>query len=390
MKRPTPSAVLIAGLLAMMLLACNRSGAPSTTRTVFFRGEAVATVVEQTPGPRLITRVTRLNDNVITLTATLDADGFALAAVSDRPGRRHIELKAGSIFDDLGHRVAVPGRVLLLDLVHRVRATRKQTATLLDLASAESIPVTVERKGPQIVVVDVNGRVVVRADPEGLRLGPGAFAEGDAAPSLPLSLVEIEVPGLRSVAGKMLGGPALAVQLPTTTTTPAHLAAGIFFESDDPAVKALVACTGLPLPDAVAVAEKVHKLVDAAKVDEPPSARGMLAWGGDCDGAAALVTAALRSCGHPARAVVGFKLLAAGTAKARLVPHALAEVYSDGLWSKVDPTVPAIGPLNDTFLPIAEGLGGALTMGRVLGVLDAADLVSLPPAVSVAVPDGPR
>ena len=72
------------------------------------------------------------------------------------------------------------------------------------------------------------------------------------------------------------------------------------------------------------------------------------------------------------------------------MPHALAEVYSDGLWSKVDPTVPAIGPLNDTFLPIAEGLGGALTMGRVLGVLDAADLVSLPPAVSVAVPDGPR
>ena len=77
MKRPTPSAVLIAGLLAMMLLACNRSGAPSTTRTVFFRGEAVATVVEQTPGPRLITRVTRLNDNVITRSSHAQTDSHA-------------------------------------------------------------------------------------------------------------------------------------------------------------------------------------------------------------------------------------------------------------------------------------------------------------------------
>jgi hypothetical protein len=43
---------------------------------------------------------------------------------------------------------------------------------------------------------------------------------------------------------------------------------------------------------------------------------------------------------------------------------------------KVDATMPALGTLEDTFLPVAEGLGGALSLGRVLGVVDGGDVVA--------------
>ncbi|MDP2344641.1 MAG: transglutaminase domain-containing protein [Deltaproteobacteria bacterium] len=364
-------------LIALVFVGCERSNT-QTTRTVFFRGEPVATVVETTASAREIKRVTRLNDETITLTASLDVDGFAIAATSDRPGVRHMELKDGAVVDAFGHRIPVAGRVLLVELVHRVRATGKNAATLVDLSSAEILAVTVERRGPEVVVTDAAGRVVVRALPEGSRVGPGVFAEGDTAPLLPAAPVEIELPGRRSVKGAVLAGAADHVKKPTTTTTAADLAAAIFLESDDPRVKSFAACLGSPLPDALAIAERVRPLVDAKKRDQPPSALGMLAAGGDCDGAAALVVAALRSCGHPARALVGYKLTAVGSADARLVPHAVAEVYSDGLWTKVDATVPAIGSLDDVFLPVAEGLGGSLTMGRVLGVIGASDVLTAP------------
>ncbi len=362
---------LLGALLLPLLGACDGANIQST-RTIFFRGEPVASVVESTPTPREVKRVTRLNDDVITLTASLDADGFAIAAVSDRPGARHIELRAGAIVDDVGHRLPVAGRVLLVELVHRVRTTSRSAATLVDLTSAETLAVTVERRGPEVVVVDQAGHVVVRALPQGLRVGPGVFAEGDAAPLLPSAPTEIAVPGTSTLKGKALAGAAKQVPPPTTATRPDQSAPGIFFESDDAGVKGLISC-GSGLADAVGIAERVHALVDATKVDEPPSARGMLKHGGDCDGAAALVTAALRSCGHPARALVGYKLVAPGTAEARLVPHAVAEVYSDGVWTKVDATVPVIGSLDDVFLPVAEGLGGTLTMGRVLGVAGAGE-----------------
>jgi transglutaminase-like putative cysteine protease len=128
----------------------------------------------------------------------------------------------------------------------------------------------------------------------------------------------------------------------------------------------------------------VHRLVDADKADEPPSALAMLRHGGDCDGAAALVTATLRACGLPARPVVGYRLVDAGGARARLVPHALAEVYSTSGWMRVDATMPALGILDDVFVPVGEGLGGALSMGRLLGVLDGGDLVA-----DVAAPNEP-
>ena len=374
-------------LLALLLLvsACDLP-LRQTTRTLFFRGEAIATVVESSPRHRHVKRVMQLDDDVITLTARLDDDGFALGATSDRPGKRRMQLIGDLIVDDAGHQLRIKPPLLLVDLVHHVRATAPRRATLVDLSSAEHLEVMVERRGPDVVVTDQAGRVVVRAQPEGRRTGPGAFAEGDASPALPTSSVEIAVPGMRSVKGKALGGIAAHVPRPGSFR-PEHVLPGIFFESDDDAVKAFAVCSPARLQDALHVAERVHPLVDARQRAVPPSARSMLATGGDCDGAAALVVAALRSCGYPARAVVGYKLTAAGTSAARLVPHAVAEVEIDGSWTKVDAPVPAIGSLDDVFLPLAEGLGGALTMGRVLGVIDAADVVA---AAASPAPAGPR
>ena len=122
----------------------------------------------------------------------------------------------------------------------------------------------------------------------------------------------------------------------------------------------------------------------------------MLQAGGDCDGAAALVVASLRACDHPARAVVGYRLIEAATESARLVPHAVAELYRKpgsaedaGVWWRIDATVPALGDLDDVFLPVAEGLGGALSMGRVLGILEPGDVVitGTPAGVAVAAPE---
>jgi hypothetical protein len=88
-------------------------------------------------------------------------------------------------------------------------------ATLVDLSSAEALPVSISRRGPEIVVVDASGAVVVRALPEGQRTGPGAFVEGDAA-NAGSDPVVIAVPGVRSVAGTRLGGEASKVPLPST------------------------------------------------------------------------------------------------------------------------------------------------------------------------------
>jgi hypothetical protein len=65
------------------------------------------------------------------------------------------------------------------------------------------------------------------------------------------------------------------------------------------------------------------------------------------------------------------------------VPHAVAEVYrraqagGSGRWWRLDPTVPSLTDHDDRFVPIATGPGGALSMGRVLGLVDERDLIAL-------------
>jgi transglutaminase-like putative cysteine protease len=281
--------------------------------------------------------------------------------------------------------------VVLLELLHRVRAAGPLQAQLVDLASAETMPVRVERRGPEIVVLDEGGFVVARALPEGDRVGPGAFAEGDAPPSLASPPIELPVPGRVTVRGLSLPRAARWVAPPDNAPSGAEdRAPAPFLESDAGAVVdfARPLCHADVAETSRRVLEAVHPRVDAQTTNEPPSALAMLAHGGDCDGAAALVVALLRACGWSARPVVGYRLVDSGRPLARLVPHALAEVYTSTGWMRVDATVPAMGALDDVFIPIATGLGGALTMGRVLGVLDANDLVARS-APAKAPPPGP-
>ena len=333
-------------------------------------------------------RETSFDGDTIVLDATLDDDGFAtVATVTRRRGARIVRalrLADGKIapVDDPSpsHALALPpGPVVLLELVHRLRIARASDAVVVDLGAGETLPVHVERRGPEFVVFDARGAVVVRAQPEGDRTGPGAFAEGDAPPSLPTPPVELAVPGTATLRG--LGLPRAAKIVPLPSTAPPDASSSrptLFVESDAADVVAFAGarCGGEPLEVARRIAEAVHPLVDAAKADEPPSAVGMLRHGGDCDGAAALTAAAMRVCGVPARPVVGYRLVEGGSARARLVPHALSEVYTSSGWMRVDATMPALGVLDDVFVPVSAGLGGALSMGRVLGVLDGGDLVA--------------
>ncbi len=388
--------VVCAGAGAFLAVAFTERGASShSKRTVYFRGERIAVVDERVRaiggGHSFVTRRTSLDalDQQTTLEAELDAQGFAISASHTRPGERSVVLSDGGVVVDgvaRGPVSAATGPVVLLELAHRLRITDKTDAVLVELSSMESQAVTIERRGPQWAIVDSKGGVVVRAAPEGARVGPGAFAEGDTPPELPAVAVEVPVPQLSSVRGARIRGDTLSASCrgcdgEGRIKDGAYLAAEAFIESDDGDVAAFARpiCQPDALSTARLVGEAVAPLVDASAKARAPSARRMLDAGGDCDGAAALAVAALRACGVPARAVVGYRLLDPGTPKARLVPHAIAEVYragpGPGRWWRLDPTVRQLSDVDDRFVAVAEGLGGALSMGRVLGVIDAGDVI---------------
>ncbi len=393
--------VVIVAASAAGLLAFRRDSAgvnAGIRRQVFFRGEVVATV-DEAVGPSAVRkaservrRTARLeSQGSTTLTADLDSDGLTVAADYVRSGERSVSLRPdGVVVVDGREFGAVAGPVVLLELLHRVRLTKAREVTLLELSSFESRRVTLRRQGPAIVAV-VDGEVLVRALPEGLRTGPGAFAEGDDAPELPGAVVNVALEGVTSVAGARLGGPARTMAPPNRPDRDADRRPGPFIESDADAVTAFARplCRQNALETARLVGEAVKSRVDPGATAVAPSALRMLAAGGDCDGAAALATAALRACGYPARALVGYRLVDSGTQTARLVPHALTEVYvpgndegtAPGRWWRLDATVPTLTDTDTRFLPVAEGLGGSLTMGRLLGVVDASDVILGTPAV---------
>ena|GEM_PF-1730852 len=399
---------LLAGVVGWR--AMGRDGdasGPVIHRQVFFRGDVIAAVdeaVARTPlagAAERVSRTTRLeNQGSTTLTADLDSDGLALAADYVREGERTASLRRDRMMIIDGREVgAIEGPVVLLELLHRVRLTKAREVTLLELSSSEHRRVTLRRQGPAIVALavvdghsdgdgDGDGDVLVRALPEGLRTGPGAFAEGDDAPELPGAAVDVAVEGLTSVRGLQLGGAARTVPADRPATD-ADRRPGPFIESDADAVTAFARplCRPDVLETARLVGEAVKGRVDPGATAVAPSALRMLAAGGDCDGAAALATAALRACGHPARALVGYRLVDGGTQTARLVPHALTEVYrqgnddgtTPGRWWRLDATVPTLTDADTRFVPVAEGLGGPLTMGHLLGVVDASDFVATLP-----------
>jgi len=386
-------ALVVFGVVVVANVNRDKDGVRNR-RQIYFRGEAIASVVETVDRQALprgaVERVRRvvhldaLGGADVVLDASLDAAGFVVAARYERPGQRTVEIKNGSMIVDNGAAIVLPaGPLVVVELLPRLRTTTTVAATMVDISSAEHVATSIKRRGPEIVAL-VDDRVVVRARPEGRRAGPGAFVEDDAAPGRPNADAAIALPGVTTMRGRALGGAARHLPRITATTSPAHLRPAPFIESGAPRVVAFAKplCRASETDTARAVAEAVRPLVDARAVAVAPGALRMLQAGGDCDGAAALVVASLRACGFPARAIVGYRLIDGGTDSARLVPHAVAEVYrataagsSDGAWWRIDATVPALGDLDDVFIPVAEGLGGALSMGRVLGVLEPADVV---------------
>lgn len=387
-RQPLASLALIGAALITGALACPSRDPAVARRTLFFAGEAVARVEERVidagAGKR-VTRTTTLEDTgePTVLEATLDQHGFAKSARYTRGTLRTVDLAA---LPELGAPAARPP-VVLIDLLAHLQPAGPAEVALVDLASAEVIDGRVERRGAEIVALDRYRGVVARANVEGHRTGPGVFFEGDSAPATPRVPVEISAVTPRDVgAWRLLGvgdvlaalgadgpgqrraGDLLLRRVDPVVDTPAAGATAPqpFIESVDARVvgwATSLAAPAEPLARVVRLVEAVHPMVDADKRALPPAAVVMLEHGGDCDGAAALLVAGLRALGTAARPVVGYRF-----SEGRFVPHAWTEVHTPAGWVLADASVPRIGD-DPTYLKLFDGLGGALTMGRVLGRL---------------------
>lgn len=366
------------------MAACPRPDTRATRRALFFLGASVAHVVEQVQGSgagRVVTRTTTLEDSgeESVLTATLDPRGFATTARYRRGDVRKVAL------EELTQRGADP--VVLIDLLGHVQPVAPTHVVLVDLSSGEALRGRVERRGAEVVALDPHGGIVARANVEGHRTGPGAFFEGDSPPaalSTPADIPTVDPRGVR--AWRLLGisdalsalsaaGPGqrrdgdVVVRGVAASAAPppeAHRHPALFLESDDPRVVAFATphlASADVLERTTRLMEAIHPRVDGRQRSLPPSAVLMLERGGDCDGAAALLAASLRVGGTPARPVVGYRWV-----EGRFVPHAWTEVYTPAGWVLADASVPRLGD-DPTYLKLFEGLGGALTMGRVLGRL---------------------
>jgi hypothetical protein len=390
--------VVVVAALAAALVACPAKPGARSTRTLYFRGEPVARIEErvtQSGATRRVTREAHLGGEDVIIDATLDADGFVVDATYGRGAVRELRLGGGRLVDvKAGTARAVEGPLLLLELLHDVQPRARTEVSFVDLASGDVMRGTVERRAAALVASTSSGAVLARVNVEGQRTGPGAFVEGDAAASIDTAPVDVPFPstvarGVRFVGiddvlkDLALDGPGQRHGLPaegpvafwddagtSRAPGPDDTKPALFLESDAPAVRAFAnshaySQTGVDLAavNAARLVEAIHPLVDANKRDVPPSALNMLTFGGDCDGAAALLTASLRALGHPARPVVGYRLV-----DGRFVPHAWVEVYTSGGWMQVDAAAQKVG--NDrAHLKLFEGLGSAFGMGRVLGRL---------------------
>ncbi len=414
---------LVTGL-AVAAAGCTERKASfaDSKRELWFAGQKVADIAEATRKPtngglyvqRTTTLVASPSDSV-RLEANLDDHGFVTAARYIRTGpsgRRMVDVRpvvgpgsdgAMEIFTAVGgSSILLPKRpVIAMDLVHRVKPpSLPMDVVFVDVASADHLLGKLDARG---VPVDESGVPLVDAMgffgafvdvPVGT--APPVFAgpstspplawpksPANSAPTSPAksagTTLTLQLDGLAGLGPALqLDGPgqrgALADAIPVVvldatiqdTRPPAahdfHHAP--FIESRSGPVAAFAKQHGegkAPLDAARAIVEAVHGKVDAAKGGGPPSAMVMIDEGGDCDSAVALVVAAMRALGHAARPVVGWRIV-----DGALVPHAWAEVWTTEGWVAADATLPGVGRFAD-HVRLFDGLGSALTMGRVLG-----------------------
>lgn len=383
-------------------------GAP-TKLQVFLAGLPVARVEERRRGA-VVERESQLAlapDDAAHLRVELDRRGFVTRARYERRGPggdREVTIvhegRTTTLTTSRGAYVISRDRPLvLLETLHHLDLSAAADVVFVDPTTGEALLGRVAPDGEGVVARDRHGSRLARATRQPVvREGPGRFIErgGDAPRARPtLHPPMADFPGA-SRRVRLLGLEGLSPAALSLDTTGQRLEEGLvvrfdrayvdttppddedarpapFLESDDEGVRAFAArhASGdVPSADALALASAIHEWLDTGGGGGPPSAvRTLSTRAGDCDDATALLVAALRSLGHPARPVVGYR-----HHRGRLVPHAWAEVHDGRGWLPVDALVPGLGPF-ETHLKLFEGLGSSLTMGRVLGALQVEPVV---------------
>lgn len=399
---------LVGWVCGCWLFSCvlpERDGA--ATRHVYLGAQAVASVHETSQRSAGQTRVMRRStllhdpDDTTTVEVTLNTDGFVVDATYHRRGdrgERHLELvrrPEGPSLRALGREssIALPELpIVFLETLHRVTPGPSHRPVLVvDLASTDWARGEVRWSGQELQLYDDKGSLIASVDSSLCRVGPGAFSECHRRSSAPTA-IELApgfvghrtlppllwMRGLRwSDAPFALDGPGQrghqhpsgvvvardeSIRVPTSGAMSSQPT--LFIEADDPAVRAFAArhAKGNAWLDAIALAEAISIRTDTTGGGGPPSALQTLRRrSGDCDDMTALLVASLRALGHAAWPVVGYRLV-----DERFVPHAWAELNVGGEVIPVDATIPGIGPF-PTHLRLFEGLGSALTIGRILG-----------------------
>ena len=414
--------------LAVSVLGCGSTDAQhvhlgETLRVLLF-GERVAGEASEKwepVGPMLRLHRTSVSasapDVVTRVEAWLQRDGTVFRATWSRQHKGQTRSVSGEVAGAFVRIQESAGAIryspistawVLPETLHVWQSESGASVTLVDLSTGESLVLQSRLERNALLFVDDNGSEFARREAGGVRVGPGSFTEftiheGPAPighPARPF----VDFPR-RSLTGAWwlkgvdpswsnlsLFGPAqrFSVHKGRVKThhdpslrdrrmpAPRDYLPALGIESDQVAIQrfsanALTSTSNEmdALRDAWRLAQFIHKRMKFSERGGPPSALATLeTFVGDCDNATALLVAALRARGHAARAVVGYRVW-----NGLLSPHAWAEVYTGEEWQSVDPTIPAKGPLL-THLRMFEGLGSALSMGRVLGRLEVVALAN--------------
>lgn len=357
-----PVLSLLAGL-SLLPLGCQEERITESKREVYIDGKKVADVSEivrqARAGGELVQRryilVADPSEGVLS-NISLDTQGFATGASYRREGKkgkRYVELarKTPPPGEGVGEKLLVFSRgddetlllpdrpVVVLEVLHRLKAKPRQDVVLLDLENATAVPARIDDTG-------------ALAFADGTRVGPvvGGRVEVAAGEAPPQG-----------------HGPApkVAPLSPADPVLPAHTHRAPFLEAQTRSVTTWCRAQALgagPVDAARALALAARPKLDPERAGGPPSALMAVQLGGDDDAGAALVVACLRALEHPARVVSG----SVGDAPTL---RTWAQVHDGTHWVDVDPLdIDLQGRSAQPHRALVEGFRGPLTTGLATGI----------------------
>lgn len=315
-------------LISAIFAGCNQEQIGEQNLPLVVDGKKIADVNEIVRQNRvrgeLVQRRYTLVDapaDAVLMLATLDDQGFATGASYRREGtrgKRYVELtdypKEGpdrrrvlfSRGDDEILQLP-PAPIVLLDLVHRLKAKPNQDVLLVDLENANVRTTRIDERGALVM--------------------PG--------PPPPPT--------------------------PGDEVTAAHTARALFLETKASVVTTW--CRGQALGDdartaAIRLRDATKPKLSDERAGGPPSALMAVQIGGGDEAGAALIVACLRALGHPARVVSGS--VGGDEASVRSALRTWAQVHDGTAWVDVDPLSDAPSTARR---PVVEGFRGRLTTG---------------------------